>query len=155
MRAVEGWILLYKTSYRRDTGRWSSEKIISEIDFNKFLLKKSFAMGTCEHWLLHIFVFYLLVLFFVEKIFLRWGHGDTDYLNCSLRKSFFSSKGLKKNRFPSRVLSLDDFHMDWLYRDEITLMYSLLDGYIVLSGIVVNIREIRDDIQYRSITMMM
>ena len=34
-------------------------------------------------------------------------------------------------------------------------MCSLLDGNIVLSGIVVHIREIRDEIQYGSITMMM
>ena len=34
-------------------------------------------------------------------------------------------------------------------------MYSLLDANIILSSIVVHIREIRDEIQYVSITMMM
>ena len=34
-------------------------------------------------------------------------------------------------------------------------MYSLLDGNIVLSGIVVHIRDIRDEIQYGSIKIMM
>ena len=34
-------------------------------------------------------------------------------------------------------------------------MYSLLDGNIVLYGTIVHIREIRDEIQYGSITMMM